>query len=171
MNGWKARGWPRSNQGLRGGRGSGINKGMKALHLLALSVLLACSPALFAQSEQKAKKESAERPVVIKHIDIEEFAKLRGNKTNVVLDVRTKEEWERGHLPGAILIDFIEPDFEEKVAKLDPSKTYLVVCASGGRSARACKKMEALKFKNLYNVKGGMNAWEKAGKPVKKGAE
>ena len=142
---------------------------MKTLLAFLCAVVCLSSPVLFAQSESKPKTEKTKPAATIKNIDVEEFAKLRATGTNVVLDVRTREEWEQGHLPDAILIDFIEPDFEEKIAKLDPDKTYLVVCASGGRSARACKKMEALKFKELYNVKGGMNAWEKAGKPVVKG--
>ena len=86
----------------------------------------------------------------------------------MVLDVRTKKEYREGHIPGSVMIDFTEDDFEQQVAKLDKDKTYLVHCASGGRSARACKKMEQLGFKKLYNLEGGMGAWEKAGKPVQK---
>jgi rhodanese-related sulfurtransferase len=66
------------------------------------------------------------------------------------------------------LLDFRAPDFAEKVAKLDKSKTYLVHCAAGGRSARACTKMEGLGFKNVVNLEGGLGAWKDAGKPVQK---
>ena len=59
-------------------------------------------------------------------------------------------------------------ELEQQVAKLDKNKTYLVHCAVGGRSARACKKMEKMGFSKLYNLEGGMGAWEKAGKPVQK---
>jgi rhodanese-related sulfurtransferase len=89
--------------------------------------------------------------------------------TNVViLDVRTPAEFAEGHLPGAVLIDFRAPDFVERVAKLDKSKQYLVHCAAGGRSARACAKLETLGFTNLVNLEGGLNAWKGAGKPVTK---
>ncbi|HTG45155.1 MAG TPA: rhodanese-like domain-containing protein, partial [Verrucomicrobiae bacterium] len=85
-----------------------------------------------------------------------------------VLDVRTKKEYQEGHIPGSILIDFNSPDFEQQVQKLDKNKTYLVHCAAGGRSTRACKKMDTLNFSKLYNLEGGFGAWEKAGKPVQK---
>ena len=52
----------------------------------------------------------------------------------VVLDVRTPKEFKEGHIPGATNIDFTTPDFEKRIGKLDKSKTYLVHCASGGRS-------------------------------------
>jgi rhodanese-related sulfurtransferase len=85
-----------------------------------------------------------------------------------VLDVRTKKEYQEGHIPGSVLIDFNSPDFEKQIAKLDKSKTYLVHCAAGRRSARACEKMDALDFSKVYNLEGGMGAWKKAGKPVEK---
>ena len=104
----------------------------------------------------------------VKNVGVDEFAKLRDTKTNLVLDVRTKKEYDAGHMPGAVLIDFNSPDFSEKVAKLDKSKTYLVHCAAGGRSAKACDKMSTMKFTGLVNLEGGFRAWEKAGKPVEK---
>ncbi len=104
----------------------------------------------------------------VKNVGVDEFAKLRDTKTNVVLDVRTKKEYDAGHLPGAVLIDFNSPDFLEKVAKLDKSKTYLVHCAAGGRSAKACDKMSGMKFSSLVNLEGGFGAWQKAGKPIEK---
>src|SRR5688572_23623291 len=84
----------------------------------------------------------------------------------VILDVRTPAEHKTGHLKDAVLIDYKAKDFDEKVKALDKSKTYFVYCASGYRSSSACKKLEALDFPNLYNLKGGITAWQKAGKPV-----
>ncbi len=104
-----------------------------------------------------------------RNVDPEAFDKLRRQETNtVVLDVRTPDEYKQGHIPGSVLLDFNSPDFDKQVAKLDRNKTYLVHCAVGGRSARACKKMDGLDFSRVYNLQGGMGAWEKAGKPVEK---
>jgi rhodanese-related sulfurtransferase len=83
-------------------------------------------------------------------------------------DVRTPKEFAAGHLPGAVNIDWNADDFGSKAAALDKSKTYLVHCAVGGRSAKASDKMTAIQFTNVYNLEGGMKAWEKAGKPVEK---
>ena len=137
---------------------------MKRFLLIAFCLGLALTTPLFAQEKAEAKKPA------IENIKPPQFDTLRKSDTNkvVVLDVRTKKEYQGGHIPGSILIDFNADDFEEQVAKLDKDKTYLVHCAAGGRSSRACKKMDKLGFKKLYNLEGGMGAWEKAGKPVEK---
>ena len=98
-----------------------------------------------------------------KNLKVEQFEKMRAEKTNVVLDVRTQKEYDAGHIPGAVLIDFNSPDFDKKIAGLDKSKTYLVHCAAGGRSAKASARMTSLNFKSVYNLEGGYRAWEKAG--------
>jgi phage shock protein E len=121
---------------------------MKSTVLTLFLSLLLISPALAAD---------------FKNLNVEGFEKMRAAKTNVVLDVRTQKEYEAGHIPGAVLLDFNAPDFEKKVATLDKDKTYLVHCAAGGRSAKASAKMSALNFKNVYNLEGGYRAWEKAG--------
>jgi phage shock protein E len=103
-----------------------------------------------------------------KNVTVDEFEKLAADKQNVVLDVRTGAEYAGGHIAGAINLDVNAPDFAQKAAALDKSKTYLVHCAAGVRSVRACDKLAALDFPNLYNLPGGFKAWEKAGKPVAK---
>ncbi len=125
---------------------------------------------LSLQAQDKPDKTEAPRKTAVENVKPERFDSLRTSDTNttVVLDVRTKKEYSEGHIPGSVLIDFNSDDFEQQVKKLDKNKTYLVHCAAGGRSARACKKMEQLGFKKLYNLEGGMGAWEKAGKPVQK---
>lgn len=117
------------------------------------------------QSPQDEKSSPARH---IKNVGVDEFAKLVEAKTNVVLDVRTAREHAAGHIAGAINIDVNGPDFEKKVAELDKGKTYLVHCAGGVRSAKACSNMEKLDFTNLVNLQPGFKAWEKAGKPVEK---
>jgi phage shock protein E len=138
---------------------------MKTLLITVLSFLLLAPASLLAQDKPEAPKKTA-----FENIKPDKFDALRKTDTNsiVVLDVRTKKEYGEGHIPGSVLIDFNSDDFDKQVAKLDKNKTYLVHCAAGGRSARACKKMDQLGFKKLYNLEGGMGAWEKAGKPVEK---
>ena len=90
------------------------------------------------------------------------------DKRNVILDVRTPGEFAAGHLAGAVNLDYNAPDFGAKVAVLDKTKTYLVHCASGVRSVRACEQLGRLDFPKLYNLTGGFRAWTKAGQPVEK---
>jgi len=85
-----------------------------------------------------------------------------------VLDVRTADEFAKSHIPGAVNLDYNSPTFQKQVAELDRNKTYLVHCAGGVRSSKACTVMDKLEFKHLVNLEPGFRAWEKAGKPVDK---
>jgi rhodanese-related sulfurtransferase len=133
---------------------------MKTLKLLSILACLIAAPLLAADKPPV--------PPSVKNVGVEEFDKLRADKKNVVLDVRTPEEFAKGHIPGAINVDFNAPDFQKKVAELDKSKTYLVHCAGGVRSAKACTAMDKIAFPNIVNLEPGFRAWEKAGKPVEK---
>ena len=110
----------------------------------------------------------ATSPGAARRIGIEEYEKLRANTNAVILDVRSKAEFEKGRIPGATNIDINSARFAEAVGALDKSKTYLVNCAVGMRSAKACKKMETMGFTNLFDFAPGFDGWKKAGKPVEK---
>jgi len=104
-----------------------------------------------------------------KNISVDDAEKLlKSDAKIVVLDVRTPEEFKAGHIPGATNLDFFGDDFAKQIAALDKSKTYLVHCAAGGRSAQACKVIEQQKVPSVYHLNEGFKAWEKAGKPVEK---
>jgi len=141
--------------------------------LAVFTLVLGCTAAAAGAADAPATKpqtavSNSGKPAAVHNVGVAEFEKLRADKKNVVLDVRTPREFAAGHMPGAVNIDFNAPDFAEKVAKLDPSKTYLVHCAGGVRSSKACTKLKSLSFTSLYNLEGGMKEWEKAGhKPEK----
>jgi rhodanese-related sulfurtransferase len=139
---------------------------------ISLFVLLLVASAITIQvraaDAKTAAPPSTNAATKVKIVGVEEFDKLRANKTNVVLDVRSSVEFKAGHIPGAMNIDVNSPEFDKKVGELDKNKTYLVHCAAGTRSARACKKLERIGFKNLFDLHPGFNGWEEAGKPVEK---
>jgi len=90
-----------------------------------------------------------------------EFGKaLRANHDAILLDVRTPEEFEQGHLPGALNIDIRGNDFHEQIEDLDHSKAYFVYCRSGARSAAACSFMISKGFPEVHNLLGGIMAWD-----------
>jgi len=104
-----------------------------------------------------------------KNITIDEVAKLVKSDTNVVVvDVRTPREFEAGHIKGATNINFNDKEFAKRIAALDKNKTYVIHCAAGGRSGKACEQIKTLDFKNMLHMNQGFSAWEKAGKPVEK---
>lgn len=94
--------------------------------------------------------------------------KLKATEQAILIDVRTPAEVQQGMIPGAVPIDYNSPDFKSKVSKLDKSKPYFVYCAAGGRSSKAASLMEEMGFKKVYNLSGGITAWQEEGLPVKK---
>jgi rhodanese-related sulfurtransferase len=80
---------------------------------------------------------------------------------SVILDVRTVEEFESGYIKGALNMDIRGgPDFLASIESLDKSKSYFLYCRSGARSGQACQLMSQMGFSALYNLDGGVLAWE-----------
>lgn len=75
-----------------------------------------------------------------------------------VIDVRTVEEFNAGHLEGALNIPVEVGDFAGTISELDPEGTYLVYCRTGRRSGLAIEQMTELGFKNLSNLGSLENA-------------
>jgi phage shock protein E len=86
----------------------------------------------------------------------------------VILDVRTKAEFDEGHIANAININVESNEFLSEISKLDKSKTYAVYCRSGRRSADALAKMTNEKFISLSHLDGGVIDWTNAGLPLVK---
>jgi rhodanese-related sulfurtransferase len=81
-----------------------------------------------------------------------------------VIDVREPHEYKAGHIPGAQNLPLGKVD--SWADTLDPDGTYVVICRSGKRSAKATEALKAKGFKNLRNVTGGMLDWEAQKLPV-----
>lgn len=79
------------------------------------------------------------------------------NKNAVVVDVRTAEEYNERHIPGAISIPLDEID-KQQFRALSPDDVILVYCRSGSRSKRAAEKLAAAGYKNVFDF-GGVNDW------------
>ncbi len=105
-------------------------------------------------------------------ITVEEAARLieehKDNPEFVILDVRTPEEYEAGHLENAVNIDFYSDDFEKELDALDRDRIYLEYCRSGGRSRSTLAVMKRLNFNEVYNMDGGFMTWGKKGYPFVK---
>ena len=85
----------------------------------------------------------------------------RSKKETILLDVRTLEEYNQGHIPNAKLIDIqIPSNFLQDLELLNPSKTYLVYCRSGARSSQACILMKNKGIINSFNLLGGIIQWK-----------
>lgn len=88
-------------------------------------------------------------------ISITEFKEKLDRERGVIIDVRTKEEYEAGHLKLTDeQIDFLNGDFHESVHSLDKDKTYYLYCRSGNRSGKAALILAEEGFENVFNVGG-----------------
>ena len=92
------------------------------------------------------------------------------NKTNElpaapIIDVRTPDEFSKGHIQKAKNIDWNGNDFEKQIATLDKAKPVFVYCLSGGRSSLAASKMRKEGFKEVYELDGGIMKWRGANMP------
>lgn len=73
-----------------------------------------------------------------------------------ILDVRESDEWESGHIPGAIHIPLGQ--IARALNEIDPKQETIVVCRSGNRSGKACEYLSSLGY-NVVNMTGGMLQW------------
>lgn len=93
------------------------------------------------------------------NISVEVLNGLRLEENPIILDVRSPQELEEGIIPNYKQVNFFNTSFKEELEKLDRSKTYLVYCRSGNRSKKACAMMSKMGFTSLYNLEGGIQAW------------
>jgi rhodanese-related sulfurtransferase len=96
-----------------------------------------------------------------KNISPEELNDLKSKDGYIVLDVRAPQEAAEGLIKGAVQANFFAAGFKSELEKLDKSKNYLVYCRSGNRSSKACSMMDSMGFENLYNLLGGIGAWNR----------
>lgn len=104
----------------------------------------------------------------ISGVDCSSALQLINHKNALVLDVRSDEEYKSGHILDALPINLSK--LKERIGELEKyrERPMVVVCHSGNRSTAACVMLGKKGFPQVYNLTGGMAAWQKAGLPVHK---
>ena len=108
----------------------------------------------------------------VESIGPEEARKMMGRSGGATfLDVRQPKEYERGHIPGAVLIPLKE--LPQRLQELNPSRPVVAYCASGMRSSAAARILKGAGLERVYNLRGGMKAWDghRASGPMEFGME
>ena len=85
----------------------------------------------------------------------EMFEIIKTNNNAILLDVRSKQEYEEGHINGSINIPVYELEKTAKI-KLNKESIIIVYCSAGVRSKRAVQTLRKLGYKNIYNIEGGI---------------
>ena len=80
---------------------------------------------------------------------------------NIILDVRTKEECSESKIPGSLNLDYYSENFKDNLDKLNKNLNYYIYCRSGNRSGKTVVILREKGFKNVFNLEGGILAWEK----------
>ena len=88
----------------------------------------------------------------LQHVNAVKFKELIAKEDAILLDVRTPEEYSRGHIAGSTSIDIADPAFVSKINLLQKDKTILIYCLSGSRSYAAANYMIKNGFKKIYNL-------------------
>ncbi len=85
----------------------------------------------------------------------------------LLIDVRERNEFEESRVAGAVLVPISE--FAARQAEIPRDRPLLVMCHMGSRSASATMFLRSQGWTDVRNVEGGIDAWERAGLPVRRG--
>jgi len=124
---------------------------MKKLAFLSLSLFIAFSSC----------KDAGDPKITV--ITPEEMQTFLEADNVQLIDVRTQEEFNKGHIEGAQNINFFSPTFFDDISKLDKDKPVYLYCNSGGRSAKCAEKMTEIGFIKIYDLEGGFSKWKHEG--------
>lgn len=91
------------------------------------------------------------------------ITEISQNEVNnvILVDVRTPEEFNAGHIDQAVNINWFDSDFSEKMKSIDKNKTIYVYCKKGGRSAKAAHLLDSLGYVNVVDLTGGYDSYLK----------
>lgn len=90
-----------------------------------------------------------------------QFRKEAKKANTIIIDVRTPEEFQAGHIEGAVLMDYLETEkFVKQVVALDPAKHYLLYCRTGKRSMNAATIMKSKGFTKVSDLRDGISEWD-----------
>ena len=131
--------------------------------MIFISLFLACRDHPSSQTQSAPASSPNQQSL---EIDVEEFYKRTQKGTPVIIDVRTPQEYAQGHIPKAQNIPLSL--LKHQLQKLQPyvNQEMYLVCAVGGRSAKATDFLHSKGFQKAINVQGGTRGWKARGYPT-----
>ena len=135
----------------------------------ALAIVAVATTAGVSACSSSKSAGSTTSPATGQHMTASDFSTAMKAPGTIVLDVRTPAEYASRHLPQAKNIDIEGSGFAAGIAALDKNATYAVYCHSGNRSGTALEQMTAAGFTHVYDLAGGIGAWQNMGGPMATG--
>lgn len=123
----------------------------KILYLIFATLLISCSNT---------------NSQIIQNVGASLFYELIKKEDGIIIDVRTSEEFHSNHIKDASNIDFYSDNFSKKLNIIRKDVPIYIYCRSGGRSSKSANKMEKLGFLKVYNLAGGIGAWNSENYPT-----
>ena len=112
-------------------------------------------------AETASTSEEATPKSVYIRMSTESFReKLAAAEAPQLVDVRTSEEYDAGHIDGAVLMNIQGANFQDQIAELNKEVPVFVYCQAGGRSKRACGVLKDMGFSEIYELKDGYSSWK-----------
>ena len=129
----------------------------KCLQRTVLAVLIGA--VLIFTGCTSSDSNTADKPASYTHISQEEAREMMAaDDGHVIVDVRRQDEYNEGHIPGAVLIPNESIGTEPPEALPDPEQIILIYCRSGNRSRQAAQKLADMGYTNIYEF-GGITDW------------
>ena len=133
---------------------------MKIYNLILVAGLFIFSAC--AQSQQTEQSN-------VKNLSAVEFkAAIKSGEVQLV-DIRTPNEYNMGHINGAIMVDFYSSDFKANLNKLDKNVPIYIYCRSGSRTSKTIGLLQSLGFKEIVNLHSGLIDWQRSGYSLSQG--
>tara|TARA_S200000501_G_C20815556_1_gene740390 strand:- start:391 stop:783 length:393 start_codon:yes stop_codon:yes gene_type:complete len=85
---------------------------------------------------------------------------------HILIDVRSQDEYDLGHIPNALNFDFYSETFQDTILKLQKNKSIILYCRTNNRSIKTAKFMQENGFKDISVIKGGLIEWVKNGNDI-----
>ena len=89
-----------------------------------------------------------------------------GTQAAQLVDVRSDDEWRAGHIAGALCAPVTQFGSRIAALRLDRTRPIIAMCRTGGRSKVAVRLLQRHGFTDVFELQGGMRAWQAAGRPV-----
>lgn len=151
-----------------------MNKIVHSIVLFSMVSLMACGQEDKTSEAENKKQEKTNSEVIddqkeedqvarVVDLNASDFKSIIDPAKGILLDVRTPEEVAGEHLEDASFIDVFDPKFTDKINMMDKSKEIYVYCKGGGRSSQAANILLENGFKKVYNLQGGIMAWNNEG--------
>lgn len=131
------------------------------LYLLTISLLFISCESNSRENELQTlnKSQSNTNNGLIHNVSVSDFKKALQIADASLVDIRTHQEYQQGHLEGAINIDWYQRSFRNLVLHIPKDKPILIYCRSGNRTSKTSGVLKSLGYTEIYNLERGINQW------------